>query len=390
MTDLAAIPITVDTPALIYSEQRLQQTAAAVADLADRAGVALSFTLKPMTLVPMVELIAATVRHLSASSLFEARLARGILAGGAVHMTTPGFRPDEIDAVADLCDYVAFNSLGQWGRFSRRAADRTSCGLRINPHLSLVADERYDPCRKHSKLGTDLRAAADAVAKRPGDFEHLAGLHFHTNCDCTEVEPLLRTVRHIEAQAPRLLDMASWINIGGGYLFGDCDDITPFEQAVSLLRDTHGLRVFAEPGAAVVRDAAWIVSSVIDLFDSDGKTVAVLDTTVNHIPEAFEYQWRPPVVGDAPGAPHEYLLAGCTCLSGDLFGEYAFDEPLAVGSRVVFAEMGSYTAVKWHCFNGVNVPSVYALTADGQCVLKKRFSYEHYLARCGGDGDATA
>ena len=99
--------------------------------------------------------------------------------------------------------------------------------------------------------------------------------------------------------------------------------------------------------------------------------------------EVLEFGYRPPVVADKEDGEHRYILAGCTCLAGDVFGEYAFDEPLAVGSRVIFPEQGAYSAVKWHWFNGVNLPTIHALTEDGQLVEKKRFTYDDFAAQCG-------
>jgi len=109
----------------------------------------------------------------------------------------------------------------------------------------------------------------------------------------------------------------------------------------------------------------------------------VLDTTVNHMPEVFEYGFQPDVVGHDDDAPQEYLLAGCTCLAGDLFGAYRFPEPLTVGDKVVFSNAGSYTLVKAHTFNGVALPSVYALTTGGELVLKSSPSYGEYATRWG-------
>jgi carboxynorspermidine decarboxylase len=141
--------------------------------------------------------------------------------------------------------------------------------------------------------------------------------------------------------------------------------------------------VYFEPGAALVRDAGYIVSSVIDLFTSGGREIAVLDTTVNHMPEVFEYQFEPEVLDHDDDADHEYLLAGCTCLAGDIFGLYGFAEPLQLGSRVVFPEAGAYTTVKAHLFNGVNLPAVYALTESGELILKRQSTYDEFRARCG-------
>ena len=54
----------------------------------------------------------------------------------------------------------------------------------------------------------------------------------------------------------------------------------------------------------------------------------MLDTTVNHMPEVFEYQFRPDVLGHNDAGAYEYVLAGMSCLAGDIFGEYRFDAPL--------------------------------------------------------------
>ena len=142
-----------------------------------------------------------------------------------------------------------------------------------------------------------------------------------------------------------MLARLRWINLGGGYLFDEDSDYRPFIEAVNLLKRQAGasgsrLDVFFEPGSALVRSAGYIVSTVLDVFPSDGKQIAVLDTTVNHMPEVLEYGFRPDVVGHDDGAAHEYLLAGSTCLAGDLFGSYRFERVLEVGDRVFFNNAG--------------------------------------------------
>ena len=154
-------------------------------------------------------------------------------------------------------------------------------------------------------------------------------------------------------------------------------------EAVSFLREKYDVDVFFEPGKAIVGDAGYIVSAVIDIFESDGQTIAILDTSVNHMPEVFEYQYRPDVTQDSEEGAYIYTLAGCTCLAGDLFGDYKFKEPLEIGSRIVFEGMGAYTLVKANMFNGVNLPSIYALTTEGKLELKKQFGYEDFKSRCG-------
>jgi len=380
----------IETPAFVYDEGRILRGVEGLSRLGAEAGCKVLFTLKPLTVVDLLHLMAPHVSGFAASSLFEARLAREAIGReGTVHVTTPGFRPDEIHELAEVCDYVAFNSLSQWSRYGQHVAGKARCGLRINPNLAFVEDDRYNPCRRHSKLGVPVAQLVAAAGGGADRLDGISGLHFHTNCDSGTFQPLLETVRSIDAHLSGLLKRMEWVNLGGGYLFGERTDLGPFREAVRLLRDKYAVEVFIEPGASLVRAAGCIVASVIDLFDSDGKTLAVLDTTVNHMPEVFEYQFRPPVIGHVEGGRHRYVLAGCTCLAGDVFGEYAFGAPLEIGTRIVFADAGAYTMVKWHWFNGVRLPAVYALTESGELLLKKRFTYEDFLVRCGGNADAA-
>src|SRR5262249_52464907 len=128
---------------------------------------------------------------------------------------------------------------------------------------------------------------------------------------------------------------------------------------------------------------------VIDLFRSGGKAIAILDTTINHWPEIFEYQFEPDVLGDDEDGEHVHLLAGSSCLAGDVLGEYGFSEPLRIGSRVVLPNVGAYSQVKAHMFNGINLPAVYSLTGDGDLVLRRRYTYDDFTSRNGTSTDAS-
>jgi len=376
--------VDIQTPALVLDIDKMADALDVVEEVAIRDDVRVLYSLKACSVFDALELLARRTAGLACSSLYEAQLAGELLAGqGTVHLTTPGLRPDEIDDVAAVCDYVVANSLPQWSRYRRNLAGHATCGLRVNPQLSFVSDERYDPCRRHSKLGVPLSQLVDVVQRDDGVLDGLCGLHLHSNCDSDDLRPLLKTVQHVESHLGGLLERLEWVNLGGGYLFNEADDFAPFHEATGLLRDKYGVEVFIEPGADLVRESGRIVSTVIDLFHADGKTVAVLDTTVNHMSEVLEFNYRPPVSDDTVDGRHAYILAGCTCLAGDVFGEYAFDAPLSMGSRVVFLEQGAYSAVKWHWFNGVNLPTIYFVGADGEFIEKQRFTYEHFAARCG-------
>lgn len=364
------------TPAFIYDEGRLLRAARNINHIVVQAKANLLFSLKSFVFVDALRQIAPFVDGFASSSLFESRLGREILGGnGSIHFTSPAVRADEIEEIADNVDFISFNSLSQWRRFNERVGERASCGLRINPQLSLVKDARYDPCRDHSKLGVPLETILQSDSG-----SDMQGIHFHTNCESVSLEPLIMTVRHLEERIGNTFKGLKWVNIGGGYDYNEIHEFGPFFDAISLLH-RYDVQVFIEPGEAIVGEAGYIVSSVVDLFDSEGKTIAVLDTSVNHMPQVYEYQYQPEVSNVSKSGNYFYILAGATCLAGDLFGEYRFAESLSIGSKVIFEFMGAYTLVKAHMFNGINLPTIYALTENDELSLKKQHTFSDYRSK---------
>lgn len=378
----------IETPSFIIDERRILDLVGPVQGVVSAAGGRLLYAMKAQANADVLRALQEQVSGFAASSLFEAELARSTLGdAGSVHITTPGFRADELPRLNELCDYVALNSLSQLDRFAPAFTD-ASVGLRVNPELSFVKDSRYDPCRARSKLGVPLRQLARTVET---DFDYLNavdGIHFHSNCESESLEPLLKTVRRVSKRLDRLLQRVSWVNLGGGYLFSH-GKAEPLREAVDLLTERYGVEVFIEPGSALVRGAGYLVSTVIDLATNRGETLAYLDTTVNHLPEVYEYQYEPDVVGHLDKGKYQYRLVGCTCLAGDMFGSYAFDSPLEIGSRVVFTDVGAYTSVKAHMFNGINLPAGYWITENGEIALRKRFTYQDFANICGEEVNAS-
>jgi carboxynorspermidine decarboxylase len=379
----------VETPAFIIDEGRIVEAIDVVKGVVADTGCHLLYALKAQASADALRVMRGRVGGFAASSLFEAELARSVLREeGSVHITTPGFRPDEMPYLNELCDYVSLNSLSQLDRFIP-VLTKASTGLRVNPELSLVKDARFDPCRAHSKLGVPIRQLARVADSDPEALSGVAGIHLHSNCDSRSFEPLLKTVRRVSKKIDALLHQVSWVNLGGGYLFSRQANTEPLCEAIGLLSGRYGVEVFIEPGAALVREAGCLVSTVIDLARNGGETLAFLDTTVNHMPEVYEYQFEPDVVGHLDSGGFRHRLVGSTCLAGDAFGRYAFPAPLEIGSRVVFSGMGAYTMVKAHMFNGVNLPNIYSVTETGDLVLRKQFTYRDFASNCGEEADAS-
>jgi len=375
------------TPALIYDERVIRNNLVGLEGVLKEHSCRVFFSLKALSMTYVLTKIASSIGGFAVSSLNEAKLAREILGRHKiVHITTPGLRPEEIDEICDQCDYVSFNSLQQWQRYYPIIRDKINCGLRINPQLSFVRDDKYNPCRINSKLGVPIEVLKNIINTDRALANNIKGIHFHSNCESNNFEQLLITVKHIATHLPEVLRQIDWINLGGGYLFDNPENYDKLYEAIFLLRKSFGINdVFVEPGNGIIGNAGYIISSVLDVFESQGKNIAILDTTVNHMPEVFEYQYRPDIMQECKDGNFEYILAGCSCLAGDVFGQYNFSAPLKTGDRIVFTDMGAYTLVKAHMFNGINLPTIYAYSKEGRLELVKEFNYADFLSANGGN-----
>jgi len=362
------------TPAFILDEEELARSLGILSRLRQQSGVKALYSIKSLPLSRVLELAKPFVDGFSASSLFEALQAKEILAGtGSIHLTTPGINFAELDQLLTTVSHLSFNSLSQLQRYhGQNRLASASIGLRVNPQLSYLDDDRYNPCRLHSKLGVPIDDLWQTTA-----LNQVQGLHLHTVFACQDYRPLTESIAKLVSYFGKSLKNLEWINLGGGYLFNNINNHQPFIDLVGQLGKDYALEVYVEPGKAIVGDAACLVASVIDCFSSDGKTVAVLDTSVNHNPEVFEYGWQPQLHEHTPDGHYSAILAGRSCLAGDLFGEYRFKSPLQVGDKLVFTNMGAYSLVKANRFNGINLPTIYGLQA-GRLNTLKEYSYQDY------------
>ena len=374
---LAASDKISQTPAFVYDESVIIDRLSGLSNVRTNSGCKVLYSIKAAPLSGLLKTISVYVDGFSASSLFECQIAKEIIGGipdskRTIHITSPGLREEDVKSIADYADYISFNSMSQWQQYKNMVNGKLNCGLRLNPEKSFARDERYDPCRKYSKLGVPVSQVVNE------NLQGIQGIHLHNNCESNDYTELKQTLEHVcELLGPEIENM-QWLNLGGGYFIDDAEQLHELEKIIKDLKDKYTLDVYIEPGKGIVGSAGFLVTSVVDIFESDGKQIAVLDTTVNHLPEVFEYQYRPHILQEDPEGQYEYRLAGCSCLSGDLFGDYRFQQALEIGSRVTFKNVGAYMLVKASMFNGINLPTVNILKSDETLAMEKEFSYEDF------------
>ena len=381
MTKLPTLPAGIATPAYILDMAALEKNMTTAARLRREAGCRVLLATKAFALPAAFTMMRDALDGTTASGEYEARLGRETF-GKEVHVYAPAYGPGEVDRLLDIADHIYFNSPGQIALYLQRAkAAGREIGIRINPGFSnaTLGGALYDPCAPCSRFGTTM----DRLGELPwGDIDIL---HTHTLCESLH-NGSVGLIEHVATRLGDYVRRVKAVNFGGGHFINKPGyDLDALISAIKAFRAQFGVDVILEPGAGLIVDTGYLVSSVLDVHWND-KDIAILDTSAStHMPDVLEVPYKPPVFGSGePGAlAHDVILAGKTCMTGDVIGEYSFSHKLKAGDRVVFGDMMQYSFVKNNSFNGTPLPDLAVLEKDGSYRVIKSFGYEDFAGKLG-------
>jgi carboxynorspermidine decarboxylase len=404
----------------LISIPALQRNTAILREVADQAGCKIILALKGFSCWKAFPHITKDLDGCCASGLWEAMLAREHF-GKHIITYSPAYDEEDIDQLLEFTHHLDFNSLSQWFRFREKIFahprfinGEVVCGLRVNPEHSTGQTPIYDPCVPGSRLGVTADHLAGA------DLTGISGLHFHTLCEQNSPD-LETTLKAVDEKFGDLLrsKQITYLNMGGGHWitkpFYDRDRLV---NLVKQAREQYKVEVWLEPGEAVAIHTGVLRATVMDVFESAGHKLAILDISATaHMPDVIEMPYRPDVflietadgrqktedrfapavtmkgesyhLAQDPQSPNIpipqslfiYRLGGPTCLAGDVIGDYAFHRELHIGDILIFDDMAHYTMVKTTTFNGVKHPAIALLHENGQIETIRTFGYPDFRDR---------
>ena len=368
--DSIATPIhIVDTDILTKNLNRLKL-------IRENTGCKILFAVKGFSCDAILPYIAQYVDGISASSFYEARLGKDCT-GKYVQTFSSAIKDGDIESIIENSDCVIFNSITQWEKYNQQTIQHgRACGIRINPEYSVVENYKVNPCHEFSRFGV-RKCELKSI-----DFNTIDGLMFHNMCELG-VEQLEETLKQVEHNFGDILRFVRWVNIGGGQLFTDDDyDLDRAIHCLNYFRRHFQIELFMEPCTAIMLNTGVLVASVIDIVDNQMKT-AILDVSaICHLPDIVNFPYRSDIYNAY--APFErkytYRLAGPTCYSGDIFGDYSFDDPLVQGQKIIFLDTAQYSMVKSIQFNGIPLPAVGTISSEEGFKVLKKYNYSNFLS----------
>jgi carboxynorspermidine decarboxylase len=367
----------INTPIYICEEKLLENNLKKLDYIQQKTGVKILLALKGFALWKSFDLVSKYLHGCCASGLNEAKLAKEF--AREVHTYSPAFKPNEIEEICKISNHVVFNSINQLKLYKELAkSNNNSIGLRINPQVSTVTTELYNPCGFGSRLGTTIKNFDESL------LDDIDGFHFHALCEQNS-DDLAKVLQGLEEKFGKYFHKLKWINFGGGHHITRVDyDIELLINLINEFRTRYdNIPVYLEPGEAVGWQTGVLVASVLDIVNNGIKNI-ILDTSCEaHMPDVLAMPYRPDVRNaDKPNVKkYTYRLTGNTCLAGDIIGDYSFDKQVQIGDKIIFEDMIHYTMVKNTTFNGINLPSIGYLRVDGSIEIFKEFGYEDFKGR---------
>ena len=376
----------IETPYYIAYESKIEKNLSLIKHVSEESGAEIIMAFKANALWKSFDIFRRYGVKSTASSLNEMLLGNEEL-HQLCHTYCPVYTDRSFPEFLKGSDHITFNSIAQFEKFKPQAeafetatGRHVSLGLRINPEISVIETDIYNPCAPGARFGVTIENMPEHL---PSGIE---GFHFHALCESTSYD-LEKVLSQVESAFGKYLDGLKWINFGGGHLMTRKGYDT--DHLISLIKGFKkrhpNLHVILEPGSAFTWRTGDLIATVLDIVENAGIKTAIVNVSFAcHMPDCLEMPYKPTITEALPEVVADkptYRIGGNSCLSGDFVGDWSFEQPLKPGDILTFEDMNHYTTVKTNMFNGIQHPALYLQRNDGTIQCLRCYTYEDYKNR---------
>lgn len=332
-------------------------------------------------------------------SPLEFELAKTLgVADARIIVNGPGKRADflaralEGGSLVNLDSRDEVRSVVEWRR--RRGGGPCAVGLRVN----LRIPETAPPRRSRFGIpvdGGELAAAAHELREVGVD---VVALHGHITSRERRLEYWRMQARELACAADAIgRDSLRILDVGGGFGFAPPElglNLPSFCDYAGALREELSagfprldeMTLIAEPGIGLVGDCMSCFAPVLSVKRIGGRTIAVVDASVQTVKPSKHKQNLLTTVLDADfhpkhAAPEACDVVGYTCLEDDVIAIDHLLPAIAVGDVLRFDNVGAYTSGFKPQFIRARPPS-YAWDGRSTVLVRREESFCEFFGGC--------
>lgn len=303
----------------------------------------------------------------------------GKTAGELAEALRAGIRAFNVESEGELRVLSAIaNDLGQ-------VAD---VAVRVNPDVETPTPHHYTRTGHHAtKFGIAISDAPQVYRLAAGlPAIRVRGMDVHIGSQILAVEPYRAAVERVldlvDALARDGLPL-EFLDAGGGFgiSYDDATEVpaSAFADAIVPLVRQAGLKLILEPGRYIVGPAGVLLTRVLYVKRSAGKTFVITDAGMNDLlrPSHYSSYHRIVEVVRHEDRPVERVdVVGPICETGDFL---ALDRPIPLpepGELLAIDTTGAYGFVMASTYNARPRPAEVLVSGGGVQLIRRRETYE--------------
>ncbi len=397
--DLTGLAGTVGTPFYCYSSATLERHFRVFADAFSGDDALVCFAMKANSNQAVLRTLARLGAGMDIVSGGELR--RALQAGvdpQRIVFSGVGKTRDEMEAALSAGIYC-FNvesepELALLSEVAAAMGTRAPVSIRVNPDVDAGTHAKIATGKYENKFGIPI-TRAHAVYARAAALPGIAvrGLDMHIGSQITDMAPFSDAARLLCDLARALMAEGHplrHIDFGGGLGIPYRDDDAPPPDPAMLAATLRphfarlGLRPVFEIGRMIAGNAGILLTRVLYVKRSQGRTFVIVDAAMNDLirPTLYEaYHALRPVAEPALDAPRIVTdVVGPVCESGDYLALDRAMPEVAAGDLIAVMSAGAYGAVQAGTYNTRPlVPEVLVRGADA-AIVRPRQGIEALIA----------
>jgi diaminopimelate decarboxylase len=303
------------------------------------------------------------------------------------------------------CEVLSFNieseqELSAIDQIAKSLGKRAPIAIRVNPDVSANTHKYISTGKTENKFGIALDRVVEVYdrARRMSNIK-IRGVQMHIGSQITEIKPF---VQAIEKMVPLVRQLRSecgieFFSIGGGigivyrgslesgdHVWWKEDQakqaltIQEYAGATIPLLKSLSVRVLLEPGRFLVGNAGVLLTRVLYVKKTPGKTFVIVDAGMNDLIRPALYQGYHEVVPVRESKDHSLIkvdVVGPVCETGDFF---ALDRDLPEvqsGDILALMSAGAYGFTMASNYNSRPFPAEILISGSEAKVVRRRQSY---------------
>ena len=382
--DLRVVAETVGTPVYCYSSATLERHYRVFADAFTGTDTLVCYAVKANS----NQAVLATLARLGAGMdiVSGGELQRALQAGTPAErivFSGVGKTREEMAAALDA-NILCFNveSEPELDALSEVAVSKgrvARISVRINPDVDARTHAKISTGKSENKFGIPISRAREVyrqAALLPGI--EIVGIDMHIGSQITDLEPYANATELVVQLATELLEdghKLRHLDLGGGLgIPYRADDPPPpdpaaYAEVVTARTRNLGLKLVFEMGRMIAGNAGILLTRVIYVKRSEGRTFAIVDAAMNDLIRPTLYDAHHdiiPVTEPAARSPRMVVdVVGPVCETGDYLALGRDMASLRAGDLLAVMTAGAYGAVQAGTYNTRPlVPEVLVRGAD--------------------------